>query len=199
MVRRFCAALTLDRPVFMGCSIGGHLALDLAAECPEEFRALIAINGAVFTPNDPNLVASWYDPRINDQWKGASMSAVMAPSGPESLRRETAWIYSQGAPDVFVGDIFYWAIDHDLRERAGTIDGVAHDVRLLIGEYDRVQQYDQRTPATGPRELARSAKGVKLQILPGLGHFAPSENPALFRTYLQPILSEIAAREPREP
>jgi pimeloyl-ACP methyl ester carboxylesterase len=195
MARQFSAALTLDRPVFMGCSIGGHLAMDLAAECPEEFRALIGINGAIFTPNDPALVASWHDPRISDQWKGASMSAVMAPTGPENLRRETAWIYSQSAPDVFVGDIYYWAKDHDLRDTAATIDGTAHDVHLMIGEYDRVQQYDSRTPPTGPRELARQASGVKFQILPGLGHFAPSENPELFRTFLLPVLADIESRE----
>ena len=38
-------ALELERPVFMGCSVGGLLALDLALCHPGEFRAVIALEG----------------------------------------------------------------------------------------------------------------------------------------------------------
>src|SRR5512140_288164 len=43
-------ALALVRPVFMGSSIGGHLALDLARYHSESFRAVIALEGAACTP-----------------------------------------------------------------------------------------------------------------------------------------------------
>ena len=39
--------LKLDRPVFMGCSIGGMLAPDLAFYHPDRFRAVIGINGGL--------------------------------------------------------------------------------------------------------------------------------------------------------
>jgi pimeloyl-ACP methyl ester carboxylesterase len=35
--------LGLEEPVFLGSSMGGHLALDLALECPDEFRAVIGL------------------------------------------------------------------------------------------------------------------------------------------------------------
>ncbi|MGH7248918.1 MAG: alpha/beta fold hydrolase, partial [Pseudomonadota bacterium] len=35
--------LGLDRPVYMGSSIGGHLATDLALHHPERFRAIIGL------------------------------------------------------------------------------------------------------------------------------------------------------------
>lgn len=48
-------ALGLDRPVFMGCSVGGLLALDLAAHHPGRFRAVISLEGAL------KLVTGEYD------------------------------------------------------------------------------------------------------------------------------------------
>ncbi len=44
------AALGLEHPVFMGSSIGGHLALDLARYHPERFRAVISLERADYTP-----------------------------------------------------------------------------------------------------------------------------------------------------
>ena len=41
----FCAALELDRPVVMGCSIGGRIVLNLAIAHAAEFRALIGARG----------------------------------------------------------------------------------------------------------------------------------------------------------
>jgi pimeloyl-ACP methyl ester carboxylesterase len=35
-------------------------------------------------------------------------------------------------------------------------------------------------------------KGAKTTIMDGMGHFPMSENPALFKTYLMPVLDEIA-------
>ena len=44
-------ALGLDRPVVMGCSIGGRIALVFAIECPERFRAIIGLqSGATIDP-----------------------------------------------------------------------------------------------------------------------------------------------------
>jgi len=44
---RLSEALGLDRPVFMGCSVGGLLALDLAHRYADDFRAVIAVEGAL--------------------------------------------------------------------------------------------------------------------------------------------------------
>jgi pimeloyl-ACP methyl ester carboxylesterase len=41
-IRAFCAAMELDRPAVMGCSIGGRIVLNLAIAHATEFRALIA-------------------------------------------------------------------------------------------------------------------------------------------------------------
>ena len=45
-IRAFISALELERPVVMGCSIGGRIVLQLAHAHGDEFRALIGLEGA---------------------------------------------------------------------------------------------------------------------------------------------------------
>ena len=54
LILAFCEALGLDRPVVLGCSIGGKIVLELALRAPERFRALIGLEAAAHQ-------APWYD------------------------------------------------------------------------------------------------------------------------------------------
>ena len=56
-IRTFCAALELERPVVLGCSIGGRIVLNLAVHHAAEFRALIGLESAAFQP-------PWYDTEL---------------------------------------------------------------------------------------------------------------------------------------
>jgi pimeloyl-ACP methyl ester carboxylesterase len=181
-------ALDLDRPVFMGCSIGGHLAPDLALYHPEEFRAVIGINGGLGTGGGRSEVAdSWFHPRVSNDWKSAVMLSNTAPTSPENYRRETTWIYGQGAPAALKGDVYYYSIGHDLTaEQAQQIDTEKVGVYLLTGEYDFLATDE------GTAKLARSIPGSYYKLIPGLGHFGPSENPEDFKPALLPVLEEIA-------
>jgi pimeloyl-ACP methyl ester carboxylesterase len=46
MILAFSQALGLERPVVLGCSIGGKIVLELALRAPERFRALIGLEAA---------------------------------------------------------------------------------------------------------------------------------------------------------
>jgi len=182
-------ALDLDRPVFMGCSIGGHLAPDLALYRADEFRAVVGINAGLAThrAGSEPMLESWFHPRVSNEWKAAVMLGNTAPTSPEAYRRETTWIYSQGGPDVLKGDVFYYSRDHDLTaEQAEGIDAAKVGVYLLTGEYDFLAGDD------GTAELARHIPGCHFRVIPGLGHFGPSENPEDFKPALLPVLEEIA-------
>ncbi|MEO5839579.1 MAG: alpha/beta hydrolase [Acidimicrobiales bacterium] len=181
-------ALDLDRPVFMGCSIGGHLAPDLALYHPQEFRAVVGINAGLGTGSGGSDVAdSWFHPRVSNDWKSAVMLGNTAPTSPEAYRRETTWIYGQGAPAALKGDVYYYSIGHDLTaEQAQRIDTEKVGVYLLTGEYDFLNT-DEGTAA-----LARNIPGCYFEMIPGLGHFGPSENPEDFKPALLPVLEEIA-------
>ena len=178
--------LGLERPVYMGSSIGGHLAGDLALHYPDHFRAVIGLEAAAHTPG--GHLDIFYHPRISNDFKASAMYGLMSPTSPEALRRETAWVYSQGAPPVFKGDLYYFSIDHDLRETARRIDTRRVAVYLLTGEYDWAE-----TPEMS-RALAAEIPGASYRTMERLGHFPMSEDPGRFLEYLRPILAEIRAR-----
>lgn len=180
-------ALGLDRPVFMGCSIGGHLAADLACFHPGVFRAAIALEGALATPARRDL-SYLHHPRISHEYRAGLMHGITAPRSPEACRRETAWIYSQGAPGVFRGDLHYYNVEHDLAGLAPSIDTRKTSLHVLTGEYDW-----SSTPAMG-QALAAEVPGATFQAMPGLGHFPMCEDPARFRQHLLPVLEAIRAR-----
>lgn len=179
-------ALELERPVFMGCSMGGHLAADLALHHPDAFRAIIGVEAGLHSPG--YHLDWWHHPRISNESKPAAMMSLMSPTSPEAFRRETAWFYSQGAPPVFKGDLYYYAVEHDLRESAHRIDTRRCPLYLLTGAYDWAT-----TPEMS-RALADAIPGARYQTMEGCGHFPMSENPEAFRGYLLPILTEIRDR-----
>ena len=183
-----CEGLELDRPAFMGCSVGGHLAPDLAFLHPDRFRAVIGINAGLATP-PPKWSAydAWDHPRVSSDWKAAGMMGNSAPTSPEAYRREIGWIYSQGGPPVLKGDVYYYSYEHDLTaEQARRIDTSKIGVYLLTGDYDML------AGENGTAELARNIPGAHFQIIPGFGHFGPAENPDAFMPYLLPVLEKIA-------
>ncbi|WP_220454424.1 alpha/beta fold hydrolase [Nocardioides immobilis] len=191
----FNATLSLERPVFMGCSVGGMLAPDLAYYRPGVYRAVIALNGALAMPEanlaKPDKEQSWYHPRVTSEWKASSMLGFMAPHSPEVYRRETAWVYSQSSPPVFAGDIHYYMRDHVLTaEQAATIDTALTGVYLLTGEYDPLAMSGLS------QRLADAVPGSHFEINEAIGHFGPAENPEAFWAAVEPVLEEIALKFP---
>jgi pimeloyl-ACP methyl ester carboxylesterase len=180
-------ALALERPVFMGCSIGGSLALDLARWYPELFRAVIAVEPALKVDVDLDSLSGFWHPRVSNEYKAHLMHGLMAPSSPEPFRRETVFAYSQGWPPAFLGDLHYYLVDHDLRGEASGIDTTKIGVHLLTGEYDY-----SATVAHG-RAAHEAIPGSSFTVMTGLGHFPMSEHPERFLSYLRPVLEDILA------
>lgn len=185
----FSRALGLDRPVFMGCSIGGNLALDLAAHHKDEFRAFIALNGLYYSLQDEPNNDTYRSPRHHPDYSASLCLGATTPVSPEPWRQEVYWIYRSNAQGVFAGDVDYFGLGHDLREDGHLIDTNVTPVYLLTGEYDPSIHNDER----GARAVARNIPGIRFQIMDGVGHFGPSDNPMAFRTYLLPVLDEILA------
>ena len=179
-------ALGCDSPAYMGSSIGGHLAVDLALHHRDRFRAVVGLEASAYTPG--GFIDEFYHPEISNDFKASLMYGLMAPMSPEALRHETRWVYSQGAPAVFKGDLYYYSIDHDLREDAARIDTNRCSVDILNGEYDW-----SGTPELGA-ELAGMIPGARYRTMKGLGHFPMSENPEAFLREIKPVLGRIADR-----
>ena len=94
-------ALELDKPVAMGCSIGGRIVLHLAYEHPERFRALIGLESAAYAEAYYDL--SWLNrPDVHGGMVCAGViSGLVAPTVAPAERWETLWHYMQSGPGVF--------------------------------------------------------------------------------------------------
>ena len=184
-IRGFRDALGLDKPVVLGCSVGGRIVLRLASRHAAEFSALIGLEFAAHqTP--------WYDttwlhrPDVHGGEVCAGLvSGLIAPQCPENFRWETLWHYLQGGPGVFKGDLYFYRVDSDLREELSDIDTGKCPLFLLTGEYD----YSCMPEDTA--ETAARIPGAQYTKMKRLGHFPMSENPAQFRTYILPVLEKV--------
>jgi pimeloyl-ACP methyl ester carboxylesterase len=184
-IRAFCSAMGLERPVVMGCSIGGRIVLQLAHAHGSEFRALIGLESADY--QQPWYDTSWL--HRGDVHGGevcaALVSGLVAPQSPPEYRFETLWQYMQGGPGIFKGDLYFYRVDSDLRGKLDGIDARRCPLYLLTGEYDF---------SCMPEDTLRTAEaipGAKVTVMKEVGHFPMSENPAQFRRYLLPVLEEI--------
>jgi pimeloyl-ACP methyl ester carboxylesterase len=178
-------ALDLERPVVMGCSIGGRVVLELAKRHPDLFRAVIGLQSSAFAqryfPIDP-----LHKPNIHGgEMCAAYCYGLVGPGAPLAHRWETLWHYMQGGPGVFKGDLHFYSMDGDVSDRLGEIDTAVCPVYMLTGEYDY-----SCTPEAS-RETAALIDGADLTIMDGLGHFPMSEDPERFKGYLMPVLDRI--------
>ncbi|MFN4088292.1 MAG: alpha/beta fold hydrolase [Alphaproteobacteria bacterium] len=185
LVRDVVRALGLDRPVVMGCSIGGRIVLHLALDHPEEFRALIGLQSGAHVERYLDLDWLHRGDVHGGEVAAGWVSGLMGPESPAAERWETLWHYMQGGPGVFKGDLYFYAIDGDIRDRLPEIDASRCPLHMLSGEYD----YSARPEDA--RAIADAVPGATLSIMPGLGHFPMSEDPAAFRRHLRPLLDRI--------
>jgi pimeloyl-ACP methyl ester carboxylesterase len=184
-VAAFCAALDLERPALLGCSMGGYVMLDIAIERPGQYRALIAVQPRAYAPAWSGFNDLLDHPEINIHSFVEVVRHASAPTAPPDRRREVEWIYAQAGPGVLAGDFTYAAEDHDTRERMSEIDAAAAGLHVIAGDWD---------PSCLPEhtdELAAAIPGLPVTRIPDAGHFPPCENPDAFRIALLPVLAKI--------
>jgi len=190
LIMTFIEAMEIENPIVMGCSIGGRVVLELAKRHPERLRAVIGLQSSAYAQRYFPL-DGLHKPTIH----GGEMCAaycwgLVGPDAPLAHRWETLWHYMQGGPGVFKGDLHFYSLDGDVSDRLGEIDTSRCPVHMLTGEYDY-----SCTPEAS-KETAALIDGAELAIMPGLGHFPMSEDPARFRDHLMPVLDRIAGRHP---
>src|SRR5262245_22550677 len=164
MARAVCLTLGLERPVVMGCSMGGAIALKVAAEYQKELTGIIGLESSAFAPGRYNEYL--HHPAIHGGELAASYTyGLCAPQSPELNKRENWWYYSQSGPGVYAGDVHFYSIDWDGRMDIHRIDTSICKVSLLTGEFDY-----SCTPSMS-QEVAKSIPGSRLTIMNGMGHF----------------------------
>ncbi|KAH0843122.1 hypothetical protein AYO21_03412 [Fonsecaea monophora] len=183
-------ALSLDQPWFMGCSVGGQLALDLAAEHKDRFGAFFSLNGWYDCPPTFKSLSNdiFRTPSISPHLFSANMIGACSPLAPEFNVHEVQWIYASNYPGIYAGDNDYFASGHDMKRNGHKIDG-KKPVYLLTGQYDHTTHDKEH----GAPAVAKNIPSIKFRVLKGLSHFTMSDDPIAFRNTLLPILDEALA------
>jgi pimeloyl-ACP methyl ester carboxylesterase len=185
IIRAVWQALGLERPVIMGCSMGGAILLKVAAEYQEELSGIIALESTAYAPGRYNEFL--HHPAIHGGELCASYTyGLNSPKSPEASRRENWWYYSQSGPGVYQGDVYFYSLDWDARADLKRIDTNRCKVALLTGEYDY-----SCTPAMS-EAVAAAVPGSRLSIMQGMGHFPMIENYPGFRPHLLQALDHVA-------
>jgi len=183
----FIAEVVREPVVVMGCSMGAGIALVLAADRPDLVRAVVGLEAPVRPRGRRNPYLT--HAQVHGGWhSSAYVRGLLAPQSPAADRRQAAWIYSQGAPGIYDGDLIFYSDEFDGETVARRIDGTRIPVELLIGHYDFSATVDDA------RALAGWIPEAKVTEMPDLGHFPMTEHPERFRDYLLPALARIRDR-----
>ncbi len=178
-------ALELEDPIYMGSSMGGNICLELADWYPDRFRALIGLECGA---HSPGFYIDWLDhPQVNTTEVNAyACWGLMAPQSPEQARRETMYLYEQGANGVFKGDLYYYSVDHDYRDKLDQVNAAECPLYVVNGEYDYLT-----TPEDGRQTAEGIGEGAVAVEMAEIGHFPMSEHPELFNAYIAEILADV--------
>src|ERR1051325_1528134 len=189
MIRAVWLELGLEKPVVMGCSMGGAIVLKVAAEYQKELTGIVGLESSAYAPGRYNELL--HHPAIHGGELAASYTyGLCAPLSPEPAKRENWWYYSQSGPGVYAGDVHFYSIDWDGREEIKRIDTALCKVTLLTGEFDY-----SCTPSM-TQAAAESIPGARFVLIKGMGHFPMIENYPAFRNFLLPELEFMAGPNP---
>ncbi len=192
----WCTAILdgiVGRPaIVVGGSMGAAMALVLAAERPERLRGAVALEPPF---RSAGRRSEWQDHVAVHAGlhNAAFVRGLMSPQSPEAARRDAAWIYAQGGPGVYRGDLAFYSEEFDGAAVGPRIDTARVPVALLSGRYDY-----SATPADGAR-LAAAIPGARHIVMEGLGHFPMIENPAALKPHLTAALDHVTAADEERP
>ena len=178
---KLIAALELDRPVIIGCSMGGNMVLEMAARKPGAYRAVVSAEGADYTPTVAQFFLDMLllnGTQILECW-AISMTGNRTP--PDRAK-EVVWQITRTTPHAMRGDLTGYA-NFDKRAEVGTI---LCPVLLLRGDADWLVS-QSRTEATQAR-----IPGSRIAVLAGTGHYPMIENPYEFNETVRDFIATIS-------
>lgn len=172
----------LERPVIMGHSMGGAIALSLALDLPESLGGLVLVGTSDHLPVNPTLLSML---EKDETWRDAidliirwSFSREAEPRLVELSRKRML----ETPRSVTFGD-FQACGRYDVQGRLGEIRIPA---LAICGADDRM------TPERSVRRLTQGIRDSRFALVPGAGHMIVLEKPSVLDREVQDFLAEVA-------
>ena len=162
-----------EKPVMIGCSIGGCIAFDLAAHHSASYRAIVPMEGLAWGSPILPFPGELERPSWSTAWKPflefAAVESLGKPTLAQPEKVKELWWQHQNAQQAGKGDILGGAM-HDVRAELG-------DVRcpVLI-----IKGADDFWVPLNLIELSAELIGeqAEIRVLPDIGHYPMFEDPA---------------------
>lgn len=177
----FMEALGLEKPIIVGCSMGGNMVLELGASRPSFYRGIVSCEGADYTPTVSPFFLEILEinaPQILECWS----QSLTGYRTPPDRAREVVWQITRCRPEYAVGDLTGYA-GFDKRDVVGTIKC---PVVLLRGDADWLVSQEM-VEATSSR-----IPGSRVEVLMGTGHYPMIENPVEFNASIRAFADSIS-------
>lgn len=194
-VARSMASLQLDRPILCGWSLGGMLALLLAAQQSAEFSGMVLISTTPrFTNGDgwtgglpPGQLAAMkrdvrraYRPTMEAFFRMMFAEGEVDAYGYRQIARKAVSPRTLPPRDVAEDGLAILA-QTDLRS---ILTGISVPTLVVHGDRDPI------IPPAAGRFLAEKLAGSRLEILSGIGHAPFLSRPERFRAMLEQFVHE---------
>jgi pimeloyl-ACP methyl ester carboxylesterase len=179
----FLAALGLYHAVFVGHSMGGAIALEMAIQHPTHVAGLGLISTGAYLGVDPNFLENLSNPLtvpsalalFRQRAFGLQVNPALVDRCMLSMKETRASVLSSD-----------WraCAEFDQREAIARAEAPTW---VIVGSED------QLTPVAYAHFLAGKLPAARLQIISGAGHMAMLEHPARIAQGLQQFLAALAA------
>jgi branched-chain amino acid transport system permease protein len=179
-VAAFLRARGLDRPVLVGHSLGGAVAMSLAARSPRLIRGLVLVDSAapsgLVTPKDRHPLIEMM--RTNRVVLTQALRTVVPTLVDEAFFQSLVDDATQMAAPAWVGN----AEALSRFDYRGRLEAFTGPVLVVVGRKDALI-----TEAMA-RETAAAFTDARLEILEDVGHSVMAENPKRFISIIEEFI-----------
>ena len=179
----FLAALGLYQAVFVGHSMGGAVALDVAVKHPAHVAGLGLIATGAYLGVNPDFLENLSSPLMVPNALHTFQQRAFGPQASPALVDRCMQTIKETRSSVLYGD---WraCAEFDVRESVVRIESPAW---VIAGSEDQI------TPVAYAHFLAGRMPAARLQIIPGAGHMLILEQPGRIAQGLQQFLGALSA------
>jgi pimeloyl-ACP methyl ester carboxylesterase len=166
----------------VGGSLGGPLAVYLAAHHPERVRSVVAVGSALHITGDnpESVLGVLREKGVREMFREVIPQISVAPGTSQEVIERILDLANPNDAET-VAEIWGATIASDVHAEA---ERVRCPALVVVGEHDATC-----TPEQG-KEMA-DALGVRLETLPGLGHLPMLEDPAATARVVSVFLAQV--------